>query len=126
MVYRLSAPDLAGAHHMSLHDVEITDGPLGPVIALSGEIDMSAVGDVESAIGTSVPSEAGVVVIDLREVAFLDSSGLRVVLRLDREQRNAGKRLVVVRGGRRVARVLELTGAERQLEMVDDPAEIQP
>ena len=32
--------------------------------------------------------------------------------------------LVVVRGGRRVARVMELTGADRQLEMVDDPAEI--
>jgi hypothetical protein len=32
---------------------------------------------------------------------------------------------VVVRGGRRVARVMELTGADRQLEMVDDPVEIQ-
>lgn len=110
---------------MSLHDVHITDGPLGPVIALSGEIDMSAVESVEAAIGATVPSEAGLVVFDLRDVAFLDSSGLRVILRLDREQRDAGKRFVVVRGGRRVARVLELTGAERQLEMVDDPAEVQ-
>jgi anti-anti-sigma factor len=110
---------------MSLHDVQITDGPLGPVIALSGEVDMSAVEGIEGAISATVPSEGAVLVLDLRDVDFLDSSGLRVVLRIDREQREAGKRLVVVRGGRRVARVLELTGAERQLEMVDDPAEIQ-
>ncbi len=110
---------------MSLHDVEITDGPLGPVIALSGEIDLAAVDGVETAMATTVSSQPEILVLDLRNVDFLDSSGLRVVLRLDREQREAGKRLAVVRGGRRVARVLELTGAERQLEMVDDPAEIQ-
>lgn len=110
---------------MSLHDVEISEGPHGPVIALSGEVDMSAVGNVEAAISSIVPSEAELAVVDLRNVTFLDSSGLRVILRIDREQREAGKRLVVVRGGRRVARVLELTGAERQLEIVSDPAEIQ-
>lgn len=110
---------------MSLHAIEITEGPLGPVIALSGEIDLAAVDGVEAAIAPTVASEAEILVLDLRRVDFLDSSGLRVVLRIDREQREAGRRLAVVRGGRRVARVLELTGAERQLEMVDDPAEIQ-
>lgn len=110
---------------MSLHDAQISDGPHGPTIALSGEIDMSAVADIEAAIAPTVPSEAELLVLDLRDVSFLDSSGLRVILRIDREQREAGKRFVVVRGGRRVARVLELTGAERQLEIVSDPAEIQ-
>jgi len=110
---------------MSLHDAQISEGPHGPTITLSGEIDMSAVADIEAAIGPVVPSEAGLLVLDLRNVSFLDSSGLRVILRIDREQRDAGKRFVVVRGGRRVARVLELTGAERQLEIVADPAEIQ-
>lgn len=109
---------------MSLFDVEISDGRLGPVVALSGEVDLAAVEDVEERIRTGLDGEPGVLVLDLRGVDFLDSSGLRLVLSLDREQRDRGARLVVVRGGRRVARVMELTGADRQLEMVDDPAEI--
>ena len=109
---------------VSLFDVEISEGPLGPVAALSGEVDLSAVAGVEERIRTGMGEQPGVLVLDLREVEFLDSSGLRLVLELDREQRDRGARLVVVRGGRRVARVMELTGADRQLEMVDDPAEI--
>ena len=110
---------------MSLYDVQTTDGPLGPVVALSGEIDLAAVDSVEHRIRDVVAGEPDLLVLDLRNVEFMDSSGLRLVLRLDQEQRERQGRLVLVRGGRRVARVLELTGAERQLEMVDDPAEIQ-
>jgi anti-anti-sigma factor len=110
---------------VSLFDVDITEGQLGPVAALSGEVDLAAAEAVEERIRTALAGEPDVLVLDLRHVDFLDSSGLRVVLSLDREQRDRGARLVVVRGGRRVARVMELTGADRQLEMVDDPAEIQ-
>jgi anti-anti-sigma factor len=109
---------------VSLFDVEISEGPLGPVAALSGEVDMAAVEGVEERVRAALAGDPGVLVLDLRDVDFLDSSGLRLVLSLDGEQRERGARLVVVRGGRRVARVMELTGADRQLEMVDDPAEI--
>jgi len=105
--------------------VDITEGQLGPVAALSGEVDLAAAEAVEERIRTALAGEPDVLVLDLRHVDFLDSSGLRVVLSLDRDQRNRGARLVVVRGGRRVARVMELTGTDRQLEIVDDPAEIQ-
>jgi anti-anti-sigma factor len=57
-------------------------------------------------------------------VSFLDSSGLRLLLRLHKDLGDAGRRLVVVQGPRRVARVFELTGAEAQLEIVEDPAQI--
>lgn len=109
---------------MSLFGVDISKGALGPIAALSGEVDLAAVEGVEERIRTAITDQPDVLVLDLREVDFLDSSGLRLVLALDREQRDRGARLVVVRGGRRVARVMELTGADRQLEMVDDPAEI--
>ncbi len=104
--------------------MEISEGRLGPVAALSGEVDLAAAEAVEERIRTILADEPEMLVLDLRNLEFMDSSGLRVVLTLDREQRDRGARLVVVRGGRRVARVMELTGADRQLEMVDDPAEI--
>jgi anti-sigma B factor antagonist len=109
---------------MSLHHVEISDGPGGPVIALTGEVDLSAVAAVEEEIAPTLDAGPELLVFDLRGLDFLDSSGLRLILRIDQAQREAGRRLVVVRGGRRVARVFDLTGADRQLETVDDPAEI--
>ena len=104
--------------------MQISEGRSGPVAALSGEVDLSSAEAVEERIRTVLADEPEMLVLDLRDLEFMDSSGLRVVLALDRDQRERGARLVVVRGGRRVARVMELTGADRQLEMVDDPSEI--
>ena len=110
---------------MSLHDVTIIAADHGPHVALSGEIDMAAVESVHAQIRPVLDEEPALLVLDLRDVAFLDSSGLRLIFTVAREQSDRGARMVVVRGGRRVARVLELTGADRQLETVDDPAEIR-
>jgi len=64
------------------------------------------------------------VVLDLRELTFLDSSGLRLILALQAGVHERGGRLVLVRGPRRVHRVLELTRADEELEIVADPGEI--
>jgi len=109
---------------VSLFDLQTSDEPYGFRAALSGEIDLSTVEDVESELRTAIDGGTGVVALDLREVSFLDSSGLRLLLRLHKELADAGRRLVLVQGPRRVARVFELTGAEDQFEIVADPAEI--
>ena len=109
---------------MSLFDLQTSDEPFGCRAALSGEIDLSTVEDVESKLRTTIDEGTGAVALDLREVSFLDSSGLRLLLRLHKEFVDAGRRLVLVQGPRRVARVFELTGAEDQFEIVNDPAEI--
>ena len=109
---------------MSLFELQTSDEPYGFRATLSGEIDISTVEDVENGVRTGIDGNVGVVALDLREVSFLDSSGLRLLLRLHKDLDEAGRRLVVVQGPRRVARVFELTGAEAQLEIVADPAEI--
>lgn len=59
-------------------------------------------------------------VLDLRKLTFLDSSGLRLILATD-EARDA-RRVVVVRGPAQVDRVFELTGTGARLTIVDDPS----
>lgn len=109
---------------MRLFEVDIHgEGELVHAV-LSGEIDLSTVSEVQARLDQAVADGPGVLLLDMREVTFLDSSGLRMLLRLDRHQREQGKRLVVVPGGRRVVRVLELTGADRELEMVEDPGQV--
>ena len=109
---------------MSLFDLQTSDEPYGFRAALSGEIDLSTVEDVESGLRSAIDGGSGAIVLDLREVSFLDSSGLRLMLRLHKDLGEAGRRLVLVQGPRRVARVFELTGAEDQFEIVADPSEI--
>lgn len=102
---------------MRLFDLSITERPGGALVALSGEIDMSTVEELDGRLRTVLDAGPERVVLDLTAVTFLDSSGLRLVLRLDERLRKAGASLVVVPGGRRVSRVFELTGADEQLEI---------
>ena len=110
---------------MKLFDVQISESGNGRVdAALSGEIDLSTVAELEARLKGSLDGGVPLLVLDLREVTFLDSSGLRLLLRLDERQKGIGGRMVLVQGGRRVARVFELTGAGERLEIVDDPSEL--
>ncbi len=61
------------------------------------------------------------IVLDLRELAFIDSTGLRVVLGLANGFGDSSARLVIVKGPEQVQRVFALTGADRELMMIDDP-----
>ncbi len=112
---------------MKLFDVGIIqrqDG--GTSFALSGELDLSTLDHLETVLDGSLDGKPGLVVVDLRDLTFLDSSGLRVLLGLHAGQREKGGRVVLVRGPRRVHRVFELTRADQELEIVSDPAEIDP
>jgi len=109
---------------VGLADVDIRQGEGVLHAVLSGEIDLSTVTDLDGRIEAALDGTVGVLLLDLREVTFLDSSGLRMILGLDQRQRDVGGRLVLVRGPRRVSRVFELTGAEERLEIVEDPSQV--
>lgn len=57
--------------------------------------------------------------IDLRELRFMDSTGLRLVLRWDAAARSDGFELGVMAGGPAIQRVFELTGTLERLPFVD-------
>ena len=64
------------------------------------------------------------IVLDLRELAFIDTSGVHVIVDGARRATAARRRLVLVRGRAQVDRVLDLTTASGDLEIVDlDPVE---
>lgn len=89
------------------------------VVRLKGEFDLAGVPAFDEELERDPGPHEGTVVLDMRDLTFLDSSGLRAVLMADRRIRADGRRFVVVRGSERVARVLELTGVDDRLELVD-------
>ena len=92
------------------------------LIALSGELDLSGASALDEEI-ESLSRRAGIerVVLDLRGLEFLDSSGLRVVALAERRLSAGGRSLVLVRGNQNVQRVFEITRMVERLEFVDDP-----
>jgi len=98
------------------------------LVALRGELDLVTVSKVAEVLDGLEPQADGVrhVVLDLRGLTFMDSSGLHELVRQNEFARRNGHNLAVVRGTDAIQRVLELTGVADSLVLVDDPADLVP
>lgn len=92
-----------------------------PTLAVRGELDIAGVEGFETALAQAESEQPPVLVIDLREVTFLDSSGLRTLLSADRRAKTDGRRLVLVPGPEAVHRVFEVALLDRRLTFVAAP-----
>lgn len=81
----------------------------GHVVALRGELDASTVGDLVERL-TAWPGS--LVVVDLCQLTFIDSSGLGAIHAARRRALASGGDLVVSRPNQSVYRVLEITGLD--------------
>jgi len=101
-------------------ETEHEDGRV--TISLRGELDISSAPSLEDAL-TKLEGEApGLIVVDLRGLEFMDSTGLRTLVSADQRARDAGRRLAIVRGPEAVDRVFNVTRLDERLELIDDPA----
>jgi anti-sigma B factor antagonist len=91
-------------------------------VGLVGELDLSTVVKVQEELRRLEQSDPPTLVLDLSRLTFLDSTGLRCIVTADERAREAGRRVVVVRGPDPVQRVFSITRLEERLEMVDDTA----
>ena len=95
-------------------------------VRASGDLDISSAPELEQAL-FAVESDDAVrsVMLDLRSLRFLDSTGLRVVLAADARIRAQGRTLTVVKGPPPVHRVFQLALLEDRIHLVegghDDP-----
>jgi anti-sigma B factor antagonist len=94
-------------------------------LALTGEFDIAGAARVEQELERIEREPPATIVLDLRELAFMDSTGLRVIVAADARAREQERRLVIVRGTATVQRIIEMTRLHERLEIVDDPAAVE-
>ena len=94
------------------------------VLAVTGELDLASSPALEGELERVSQSDAWVVIVDLRELEFLDSTGLGVLVKANHRAEEAGRRFALVRGGPQVQRLLNLTGIVDRLTVVDTPEEL--
>ena len=81
----------------------------------AGEVDLVTAPQLRQTL-REAHLHARLVVLDLRELTFMDSSGVHVILDAARGARQAGGRLILVRGPAHIERLLTLTGVCDEVE----------
>jgi len=112
---------------MSLLTLTTSQEQEGVRVALKGELDLSSalVFDEElKRIETN--GEPDTLILDLHELKFMDSTGLRLILSAHGRARRCGRSLRIVLANKAMRRIFQLTGMLDRLDIVDDGAAAAP
>ncbi|HZA27397.1 MAG TPA: STAS domain-containing protein [Actinomycetota bacterium] len=110
---------------MTEFKVTVTEGDEVVSMALAGELDLATAGRLESAFRRVEGGRPPVLVIDLRELRFIDSTGLRLIIGADARAREDGRRMTIVPGPESVHKVFQLALLEKRLDFIEDPSALQ-
>jgi anti-anti-sigma factor len=95
-------------------------------IHVAGRLDLATLPQLRQALREAVLHDR-LVVLDLRDLTFIDSSAVHVILAAAGRAGLEGRRLMLARGPSQVDRMFTLTGACEQVLIFDlDPAEPAP
>jgi anti-anti-sigma factor len=86
-------------------------------VHVTGDLDLAAAPQLEWTLRE--PAWARLVVLDLRELAFMDSSGAKAIVDASIRARRDGRRLLLLRGPPNVDRVFALAGSSDKVEIAD-------
>ncbi len=91
------------------------------VLCLRGELDLENARLLQRALETADVKEASTVLVDLRGLQFMDSTGLRELLTAHQRLQERGAELVVTGASVQVERLFSVTQVSKHLKMVAPP-----
>jgi anti-anti-sigma factor len=100
---------------ISMQRFKVTQRELQPGcrdIQVEGELDLAVSAELDEALGAAI-AECDRVLVNLQRCAFIDSSGIAVILRAHNRMKEEGRRLAVYAPVDQVLRVLSMTGLTR-------------
>jgi anti-anti-sigma factor len=88
-------------------------------LSITGELDLSTVAVLAESVGR-LGGDGKQLTLDLSELSFMDSTGLRLLIELDQQARREAWKLVLIRPRHETAAaVLQATGADSALPFED-------
>ena len=98
----VGVPDRDGGLHLYLHDVND-----GTIVVLAGDLDLATAPRLARAV-EQLPDDPRPVILDLRDVVFVDSSGVSALLDVERVLGEKRRSLALLQPAGAVTRVLDL------------------
>ena len=96
-----------------------TDGGVNAAwVRVTGELDIATTPQLERTL-RGPEAQAQLVVLDLTELTFIDSSGVHAIVDASVRARDAGRRLIFLRGSSAVDRMLELAEVAGEVQIGD-------
>jgi anti-anti-sigma factor len=102
---------------------EVTDEEVRPGVTrvtLEGELDLASAYALDRRLLAIEQAHPRLIVVDLRGLTMLDSAGLARLVSAQRRARRGGWKLVLVRGGRAIQRVLQMTQLTDHFDIARD------
>lgn len=94
------------------------------MLALHGELDLVGAPLLQSEVESEVVEAAPLIVLDLEDLQFIDSSGLRVILSTHERARERGQAFALTQGSHQVQRLLSIAGVSGHLQIIASPDEL--
>ena len=91
------------------------------IVVVHGEIDLATADAVRADLHKAF-ERSGTVVLDLRDVEFMDTQGLAVVIEAQQTAAADRTRFAITRAPDHVQRLFDMIGLTPRLTIVDDPA----
>ena len=111
-------PSLASLHPPAALAVEVIRTDDIAVARCSGELDRTSAADLELHLQSALDHGVRDIVVNLRDVSFMDSAGLTALLRTAESARWRYGHLFVTRPSDAARRLIELTGSRHRLRMI--------
>lgn len=89
----------------------------GHRLSVSGELDLATVPQLEQQARTLLADGARSIVLDLADVSFIDSTGLRLLLLLSQQAADEGWRMLITRPSEEVQKILAVTATSTELPL---------
>lgn len=96
---------------MSTFRASVSAGVSGPVITLSGEVDLSTIAELSELITAQLSAGTRELTIDVAGMSFADSASMRVLMLAAMTLRKRGGGLVLLRPQPALARLLDIMDA---------------
>jgi anti-anti-sigma factor len=93
------------------------------VVVLAGEVDATNSDELYGVLESVVTQRPRLLVVDMSELSFMDSTGLRMLLRSSRALDQQGGVLALAAPQTSVARVLQLTRADQLIPVYESVAD---
>jgi anti-anti-sigma factor len=84
-----------------------------------GEVDLAVYNECLDGLEQPLAGPEGVIVVDLGDVTFIDSTGIRLLITLRQRAEARGKQLLISRVSRRALRVLDVSGLTPRFEYLE-------
>ena len=91
------------------------------MVALEGELDHSNADVAGAGLREAVEKLEGPIVVDMRELSFIDSTGIALLVALLQEDDGAERLRFLASESRAVRRVLSITGVDERLKPAETP-----